>query len=116
MDGSFLEDVEKVRGRPPADLDVVSWVRIGVARTKPDPALVSMLTDHSKTKARFHIDHFIHRLDAPGEALVGSSRYWFGLFSHQRDTAVWKGMLQLDLDPSAGDVAARDFLNRLVTP
>jgi hypothetical protein len=30
--------------------------------------------------------------------------FWFGLFSHQRETALWKGIVQIELD--ADDAAA----------
>ena len=37
--------------------------------------------------------------------LIDQTKYWFGLFSHQRDTFLWKGMLEIPLTDDT-DVAA----------
>jgi hypothetical protein len=36
-------------------------------------------------------------LDKKSEFVVEDTRYWFGLFSHQRVTSLWKGMLKISL-------------------
>jgi hypothetical protein len=40
------------------------------------------------------------------------TRYWIGLFSHRRD-GIWKGMLRMELNTAADDIAAGDFLRGL---
>lgn len=43
--------------------------------------------------------------------LVDHTRYWFGLFSHQRATALWKGMVQVPL--ISDDIQAQIMLQNL---
>ena len=45
--------------------------------------------------------------------IVADTIYWGGLFSHQRDTFMWKGMLQISLDTNK-DVDVVATLNREV--
>jgi len=114
VDGSFVEDVEKIRGRAPDDIDVVTFFHPAVGPV--DPALAAVVRDHNQTKARYQVDHYLVPLrDAP-ERLVDQSRFWFGLFSHQKGTSVWKGMLHVDLLDVAADTAARQALAALVFP
>lgn len=46
------------------------------------------------------------------EWLVTQTRYWYGLYSHRRGDALWKGILQLPLN--SDDVAARAMLDPLM--
>lgn len=102
IDGSFVEDCEAVRGRPPSDLDIITFsVRpdtlIDLAAwehyfiTRPD------LFDPETTKRLFKCDAYFVDLRAHPVHIVNNTRYWFGLFSHQRDTYLWKGMLEIPL-------------------
>ncbi len=59
IDGSFLEDVEATEGRPPRDIDVVTFY------WSPDPnftknlvAAFPDLMNRAAIKANFHTDHF----------------------------------------------------------
>jgi len=105
IDGSFVENVEQNRGRPPGDIDLVTHV----ARPEQfvDPAAWEDFLDQN-WDALFPegvgLHCFMLDLMLPPEVLVSQSVYWFGLFSHQRDTALWKGIVQIDL--AADDVAA----------
>jgi hypothetical protein len=47
-------------------------------------------------------------LDKKPFLIVDDTRYWFGLFSHQRVTSLWKGMLSVSLQ--SDDDAARSLL------
>lgn len=108
IDGSFIEDVEALRGRPPADIDIVTF-------TYPPPELYSdtdsflnqfsSLLDPDQTKLNFSCDAYIVDLHQPSLQLVGDTSYWFGLFSHQRDTALWKGIVSVDLDADEDEVS-----------
>ena len=109
IDGSFVEDVAKWRGDDPHDVDVVTFC-LPVVLPTADPALLGVLRDHGATKTRYRVDHQIVSLGSPPERVVDSSRFWFGLFSHQRGTAVWKGMLHIDLMTPNEDIAAREHL------
>ncbi|MEY2880876.1 MAG: hypothetical protein RLZZ15_3256 [Verrucomicrobiota bacterium] len=114
LDGSFLEDAEKLRGRPPGDIDVVTFFH--PPTFPPDQSLVATLNDHTATKARYRVDHYLVPLRDNPERLVENSRFWFGLFSHQKSTAIWKGMLHIDLMSVADDVVSRQHLASLVFP
>lgn len=111
--GSFLEDCEKQRQRPPKDIDIVTFARrpssvkaqadwIAFYGANPD------LFDQRVTQAKHKCDAYYVDLHLPPEYLVSRSRFWFGLFSHQRETYVWKGLLELPL--SIDDSAAELYL------
>ena len=112
IDGSFLEDIEKTRGRPPADIDVVTFMLLptGVsprAFQTQNPELF----DRGSIQSRFHCDAYFVNLGIGAhrpDLLVAQTRYWYGLFSHQRASYLWKGMLQIDL-LSDEDAVKRQF-------
>lgn len=114
LDGSFLENIEASQGRPPNDLDVLTFYSVPAGIMLPDflndvNAALPEFFDRGTSKARFHLDHFPVHLGAPGAMLVENTRYWAGLFSHRRD-GQWKGMLRIDLNTAAHDAAARQLL------
>lgn len=103
LDGSFVEDVENVRGRPPKDIDLVTfafrpnsiiddtdWKRFITAN--------QLFFKAAMSKKQYLCDHYYIDLQTHPIPLVSQTRYWFGLFSHQRATSLWKGMLQVDLN------------------
>jgi hypothetical protein len=107
LDGSFVEDCEKNRGRPPKDIDIITFsmrpkahAESGAWRafvqSRPD------LFDPETTKEHFKCDAYFVDLGVHPVHLVAQTRYWFGLFSHQRDTYLWKGMIEI---PFLGDDA-----------
>jgi hypothetical protein len=115
IDGSFVEDTERTRGRAPADVDLVTFAR------RP-PALSDTTTwrqfclDNPKLfetgncKAEFKCDAYYVDLGKDPEMIVDETRYWFGLFSHQRVSALWKGMISIPLnsdDSHASTLIAR---------
>jgi hypothetical protein len=61
-----------------------------------------------QVKAAHSCDAFYVDLFLPPEAIVSQTRYWFGLFSHQRSTSLWKGMVEVGLVDD--DDAARELL------
>jgi hypothetical protein len=97
LDGSFVEDKE------PNDVDVVTFLRrpadaktaaeLG-AKVAADPAPFQ----RAVVKADHRVDAFFVDTDADGETVVEHTRYWLGLFSHRRDDAMWKGMVQVRLE------------------
>ncbi|MCX6872664.1 MAG: hypothetical protein NTW21_02495 [Verrucomicrobia bacterium] len=58
----------------------------------------------------YRVDGYLVHLGARSDDLVNQSAYWYGMWAHQRDTRLWKGFLEIDLDP-ADDVTARLLLN-----
>jgi len=103
VDGSFVENCEAVKRRPPGDIDVVSLFRrpTSCADAAAWSSFVERydetLLDQSHCKENYSCDAYFIDLDIPPEFVSEQTAYWFGLFSHQRDTFRWKGMVQLDL-------------------
>lgn len=105
--GSFVEDCEATRMRPPGDVDVVTFAH----RSTPDPdewgqVINNNLTvfDSQEAKATYKVEAYYIDLEKPPHLIVHDAAYWSGLFSHQRSTGLWKGMLIVDL--SCDDAAA----------
>ncbi len=116
LDGSFVEDVESREDRAPKDIDVVTFAHRPVGMN--DQQVKAMLTTRTdlfvqeRCKEGFHCDTNLVNLTTSPEWLVTQTRYWYGLYSHRRGDALWKGMLQLPLD--SDDVAARTMLDPLM--
>lgn len=111
LDGSFVEHVEETRGRAPADVDVVTFAHRPTASLDEWKYFVNNHLDlfqPRETKKRYHCDAYFVDLDKKPFLIVDDTRYWFGLFSHQRVTSLWKGMLSVPLQ--SDDDAARSLL------
>lgn len=122
LDGSFVENVESASGRPPGDIDVVTFFRRPPAhKAEADwalrvPTVFQNLFHPPLTKERYRCDAYPVDLDAPAEAIVINTRYWFGLFSHRRATQQWKGIVQIPLAVGALDDEARAILAQAPQP
>lgn len=112
IDGSFVEACEIVKSRPPGDVDVVSVLHRPQAHQDPVAwgNFVALhgaaLLDADHCKATYSCDAYFIDLDIFPREISEQSAYWFGLFSHQRDTFRWKGLVQVDLQ-SDDDAAMR---------
>lgn len=62
------------------------------------------LFDPEESKKSFLCDAYFVDLEVPPLYLVNQTTYWFGLFSHQRETFLWKGMLEISLTSDDADV------------
>jgi hypothetical protein len=117
IDGSFCEDVEALRGRPPGDIDVVSlFVRPAHATAQADWEAFFMAHIHLfwnvHTKPTFGCDAFLVDIGLPAHQVFAQITYWFGLFTHQKATLLWKGLLQVPL--TSDDDDAVEYVNSLV--
>lgn len=118
IDGSFVEDKEARVGSPPGDIDIVTVFDrpIGYlddASWQPFVApYLTTLFDPGYCKATYGCEAFSIDLGRSGQNIAMSSAFWFGLFSHQRDTFRWKGVVQCPLGLDAIDNAASDELSR----
>lgn len=118
IDGSFVEHAEATKGRPPGDIDVVTLFhrpadRLGGQRWDEFvDAHIDTLFDPEFCKAVYHCDAYVIDLYADPETSASQAAYWFGLFSHQRDTFRWKGIVQVRLEQD--DSAAVVELDRRV--
>lgn len=114
LDGSFVEKIESTQMRPPADIDVVTFSRAILPHGQDKAEWTKnniKLFSPRETKNKYKCDAYFLDLDKSAEILVDDTRYFFGLFSHQRDTSLWKGMLQVRFDEDETD--ALNFLQTL---
>lgn len=118
IDGSFVEHVEVTRGRPPGDIDLVTFApapEMGKYATDAEfDAWVGKfggLFDPDLAKAKYGCEAFFIDMMKRPELLIDDVRYWFGLFSHQRATSLWKGVVQVPID--SNDDEARVYISQL---
>lgn len=109
IDGSFTENIEKTAGRPPSDIDLVTFAhRPEKYRSLGDwKALVSANDDlfyPADSKSKYFCDAYFVDFDIPPMLIVKRTSYWFGLFSHKRESYMWKGMLEIDLSENEDEV------------
>jgi hypothetical protein len=120
IDGSFCENIEVTRGRPPADIDVVTLLA-RPATHKNDSAWGALVSanlqvfNSVQTKAAFGCEAFFVDLSLSGDLVISQITYWFGLFTHQRVTHLWKGLLQIPL-VSDDDAANLQLASILPSP
>jgi hypothetical protein len=99
LDGSFLEQVERIEGRPPNDVDLVTFYRLPPGRTQQDlVAAHPILFDHNHVKSSYLVDGYFEHLGMAPERLTKQSAYWYSVWSHRRNQ-FWKGFVQVDLAP-----------------
>lgn len=105
IDGSFVENVEKLRKRSPSDIDVVTLFNRPL-KYQADPRswsedfeghLFTSYFDTNAMKPVYRCDTYGIDLDVGSRALVRNSTYWFGLFSDMRDTVSKKGIIEIPL-------------------
>lgn len=99
IDGSFVENCEALRNRPPSDIDIVTFAHVALPQVGYASFLQNNLDvfDPKTSKTTFKCDAYFVDLSKNPELVAGDSFYWFGLFSHQRATNLWKGMLKIPL-------------------
>ena len=109
IDGSFVENIEAIKGRSPADIDVVTFFRIPDGQTQESiMGNFPNLFDRFAMKREFGVDSYLLSL---GHATIEDIRYWRDLWSHTRDRQA-KGYLHVELDASE-DESARAEVDRM---
>lgn len=117
LDGSFVEACEVVKGRAPDDIDVVSLLSRPRDHIEDARWLHFVeqhgdtLLDSSHCKQAYQCDAYFIDLGIDPELIAEQAAYWFGLFSHQRGTFRWKGLVQTNL--RCDDEVARRLLNEV---
>ncbi len=116
INGSFVEDVERIRGRPPADIDVVSFISLPTGVSELDfYGSHGEIFDRDYIKSYFPIDGYIVAMDPtrPETVLLAirNAVYWYSVWSHTREHR-WKGYIELDLD-SEGDPGAWQLIQEM---
>jgi hypothetical protein len=123
IDGSFSESIEFLESRPPRDVDIVTFFRRpAIAMTDTDwvtfqttnRAALDRLFRPQQSKALFSCDAYPVELDMDPTGLVSFTHYWFGLFSHRRQTFEWKGLIEVPLYEPIHDGEARQLLTTRV--
>lgn len=115
INGSYVENCEQHRGHPPNDVDVVTFAerpRSCVDDTSWKAFVTqnkASLFDTRSIKSQYRCDAYYVDLALPSRVIVSRTRYWFGLFSHQRTTNLWKGLLEVPL--GVNDQDSLDLLN-----
>ncbi|BDA80163.1 hypothetical protein LPTSP3_g30930 [Leptospira kobayashii] len=105
LDGSFLENIEKSQERNPNDIDLVTFAERPM--TIQNEAEWSDFIDQNfeffipeRLKTIYFCDAYFIDLGLKPDYIVKNTAYWFGLFSHQRETFLWKGMVEIALSDS----------------
>lgn len=105
LDGSFLEHVERIEGRAPNDVDVVTFFRLPAGTSQAQLlSKVPTLFEHDLVKSTYRVDGYAVHLGMEPERLTQWSAYWYSVWSHRRNQ-LWKGFVQVDLKPTE-DTAA----------
>jgi hypothetical protein len=115
IDGSFVENVEALN-RNPSDIDVFSILNVppryltdpGAWQATGLPFWNAEVANRDLNKQRFNLDTYavlFEERQVQPMNLISDIIYWYGLFSHQRDTFAWKGFAGLALDPAADQAA-----------
>lgn len=111
LNGSFVQDVERVESRPPGDIDIVThfYVPDGhtqetIARNHPN------LIIPDAVKQAYGMDAYPTVLGGEANAhFTQRITYWYSMWSHRKADNAWKGFVEVDLS-AREDAEARDAL------
>ncbi|PYE40937.1 DUF6932 family protein [Psychrobacter fozii] len=117
INGSFVENVEVLAGRAPNDIDVVTFSNL--CNTVPNfEDWVSQnlpLFSAPQAKTQYRVDCYWVDMDAEFNAdSIERCTYWYSMWSHQKETNLWKGFFQMTLSPE-DDKRAAEYLTSLNT-
>lgn len=114
IDGSFVENVEKSEGRPPRDLDIVTFFGgLDMAQLRVLNTNFPEFFDPALSRARYLLDHYAVDCTFSPLDTVEWTRYWIQLFTHNRQS-VWKGILNVPINTATEDNNALTYLNGLI--
>lgn len=123
VDGSFVENCESRRKKPPGDIDVVTVFGAppGVARSTPECDAFDAATLHlfrgPYMKPLFQCDAYALPLYAEPEDIARSAAYWVGLFSHAKTDTAHKGICEISLtSDETEDASALDHVTQWRPP
>jgi len=113
LDGSFMEMIESLEARQPADIDVVSFFYLPDGKSQQELAVTNRnLFNSTKIKMKFYVDAYTFQLGFPTDSdQAREIAYWYSMWAHRRDE-IWKGFVQVDLAPSE-DEAAMEALTKI---
>lgn len=103
LDGSFLD----VLPREPRDIDVVTFLVMAPRLPSDSPLLQDpdfrSVMISTEAKKAYRVDAHVVDLAQDVIETVTLTSYWYGLFSHQRDTNRWRGLVQVPLGPDVDE-------------
>jgi len=116
IDGSFVEQVEVNLNRAPNDIDVVTYcyrpqAHFEDAKWREFMSLNTHIIDTSTLKSKYYCDAYLVDLQTHPMFLMQQTQYWFGLFSHQRESYLWKGMVEITLEED--EASAKRLLSEM---
>lgn len=112
VNGSFTENVERIKGRPPNDIDVVNFVIPSNEINEEYLETHQYIFQPSTVKQVYQVDAYWVDLTYAYQDpryLIEQTAYWYSMWSHQRDTNIWKGFYQIDFNLEE-DNKARQWL------
>lgn len=116
IDGSFVEQAEINLNRAPNDIDVVTYCYRPQQYLDNDKwgkfmASNPHIIDTPKLKSKYCCDAYLVDLQTHPMFLMQQTQYWFGLFSHQRESYLWKGLIEISLEED--DLGGKRLLSEL---
>lgn len=115
LNGSFTEHKEETEGKPPRDIDVVTFYSLPDGRNQRDLiAANEVLFNREEIHKTFFVDALYQQLGGPLIPIdVRQIAYYYSLWSHRRN-GVWKGFLEVKLSVEEDQSAATllDHLER----
>lgn len=110
INGSFCEDCERLRKRPPNDIDIVTFLDIPENFDFMAPEN-SLFQEKANNASQYYVDSYFMELGVNADAsYIQQVAYWYSLWSHQKDTDLWKGFLSIRLSPEE-DLRAMEILD-----
>ncbi len=107
LNGSFMTHVEVIDSRNPNDIDVVTFFFLPPKMTQK-----SLMQSHSnlfsptETKGIYRVDSYPFILNTSLQPRhVNEIAYWYSMWSHTKETNLWKGFLQVNLAPDEESIA-----------
>ena len=113
LDGSFMEDKETLKGKPPNDIDVVTFFKLPDGKNQTELSTAHPdLFNHGHVKNTYLVDSYTHQIGLPMERFdVHQVSYWYSMWSHRKNS-MWKGFVQVDLS-DADDQLALSILEQI---
>lgn len=114
LDGSFVENIEVLEGRPPNDIDVVTFAYIPDGETQASLyAKNQTIFNQAQNKQNYKVDGYYLFLGRPvTPSYIKEVTYWYSMWSHTRNDQ-WKGFVQLDLNAAEDAEALALISSRL---
>lgn len=100
IDGSFVENVEVSQNRDPGDADIVTVAYRPASmsdREFDDFVENHVIFDRKAMKEQYLLDAIFIDMDIEPHLMIDNLTFYFSLFSHKRETFLWKGMLRVPL-------------------